>query len=75
MKYTDVPKLVSEFLEYMEVMRNRSINTVKEYHYDLRHVFKYLKCYKQNIDLNKLEETNITDLDLNFFKSIETQNF
>lgn len=75
MKYTDVPKLVSEFLEYMEVMRNRSINTVKEYHYDLRHVFKYLKCYKQNIDLDKLEETNIIDLDLQFFKSIETQDF
>lgn len=75
MKYTDVPKYVNEFLEYMEVMRNRSINTIKEYHYDLRHVFKYLKCYKENIDLDKLEETDITNLDIDFFKSIETTDF
>lgn len=75
MKYDDVPKLINEFLEYMEVMRNRSYNTVKEYHYDLRNVFRYLKCYKNNISLDKIEEINITDLDIKFFKSIETQDF
>lgn len=75
MKYDDVPKLINEFLEYMEVMRNRSANTVKEYHYDLRNVFRYLKCYKNNISLDKIEEINITDLDIKFFKSIETQDF
>lgn len=75
MKYEDVPKLIEEFLEYMEVMRNRSYNTVKEYHYDLRNVCKYLKCYKNNISLEKLDSISILDLDINFFKTIETQDF
>ena len=75
MKYDDVPKLVEEFLEYMEVMRNRSANTVKEYHYDLRNVFRYLKGYKYNLDLNDLDNIDITDLNIKFFKSIETQDF
>ena len=74
MKYNDVPKLVGEFLEFMEVIKNRSANTVKEYHYDLRNTFKYLKCYKQNIDFDLMEETDITDLDLNFFKSVSSKD-
>ena len=73
MKYNDVPKLISEFLEFMEVIKNRSENTVKEYHYDLRNAFKYLKCYKKNINLDLVEETDITDLDIKFFKSIESK--
>ena len=74
MKYNDVPKLVSEFLEFMEVIKNRSENTVKEYHYDLRNAFKYLKCYKKNINLDLVEETDITDLDINFFEFIESKD-
>ena len=75
MRYDDVPKLVNEFLEYMEVMRNRSNNTVKEYHYDLRSVFRYLKNYKSNLPLDNIDNINIIDLDIDFFKSIETQDF
>ena len=78
MKYTDIPQLVEEFLEYMEVMRNRSLNTIKEYHYDLRSVFKYLKAYKYNLDINdidNIDNIDITDLDIDFFKIIETEDF
>ncbi len=75
MRYDDVPKLVNEFLEYMEVMRNRSNNTVKEYHYDLRSVFRYLKNYKSNLPLDNIDNINIIDLDIDFFKSIEIQDF
>jgi integrase/recombinase XerD len=75
MTYEDVPKLVNEFLEYMETMRNRSENTIKEYHYDLRQTFRFLKLFKSNLEITDLENVNISDLDLKFFKSIETDNF
>ena len=74
MVYNDVPKLVQDFLEFMEVIKNRSENTVREYHYDLRNTFKYLKCYKKHLDLELVDEIDITDLDIKFFKSIESKD-
>ncbi len=74
MKYTDVPKLVDQFLEFIKSIKNRSENTVKEYHYDLRNMFKYLKCYKNGIDLKLIDEIDITDLDIEFFLSIDSND-
>lgn len=73
--YDDVPDLINEFLEFMATMKNRSPNTIKEYHYDLRNTFRYLKQFKNNLDINNLNSVDITDLKLDFFKSIETENF
>ncbi len=78
MKYDDVPELVDNFLEYMKIIKNRSDNTIKEYHYDLRNVCSFLKLYSQNKNVNEiksLDNVYIIDLDLNFFKSIETTYF
>lgn len=74
--YDDVPKYVQDFLEYMTGIKNRSKSTVHEYYYDLRLAFKYFyltkKGYKdQNITEELLNSTNISNLDINFLKSIE----
>ena len=73
--YDDVPKYVQDFLEYMTGIKNRSKSTVHEYYYDLRLAFKYFyltkKGYKdQNITEELLNSTNISNLDINFLKSI-----
>ena len=34
---------ITDFLNYMETIKGKSSNTIKEYHYDLRTFFRYLK--------------------------------
>lgn len=74
--YEDVPIYIKNFLKYMTGIKNRSNATVKEYYYDLRYVFKYLKLVKldkysdKQITKEVIENTKISDLDLKFIKQI-----
>ena len=75
--YEDVPIYIKKFLEYMTGIKNRSNATVREYYYDLRYAFKYLKLVKKEKYLDKsinkeiLDNTCIVDLDLKFIKQVE----
>lgn len=67
------PKRVIEFLNYLENVKGKSLNTVKGYSVDLGLFFKFLKAYKgleNNIELEKIEEVEISDLGDNFIKDI-----
>ena len=67
------PKRVIEFLNYLENVKGKSLNTVKGYSVDLGLFFKFLKVYKgleNNIELEKIEEVEIFDLGDNFIKDI-----
>lgn len=67
------PKRVIEFLNYLENVKGKSLNTVKGYSIDLGLFFKFLKVYKgleNNIELEKIEEVEISDLGDNFIKDI-----
>ena len=71
--YDDIPNYMKEFLSYMQNIKNRSSNTIREYYYDLRDVFRFLKLYKSNVKVKNItpemiNETDITDLDINFLK-------
>lgn len=66
-------KRVIEFLNYLENVKGKSINTIKGYSVDLGLFFKFLKVYKgleNNIELEKIEEVEISDLGDNFIKNI-----
>lgn len=67
--FEDIPFYVQDFLLYMENIKNRSRNTIKEYYYDLRHAFRYFKKQKQKLETD-LEEIDIKDVDLEFIKQI-----
>ncbi len=75
--YEDIPNFIKEFLIYMQNIKNRSKSTIREYNYDLRDAFRFLKLYKidkvkfNNINNELLEETDITSLDIDFVKKIE----
>lgn len=67
------PKRVIEFLNYLENVKGKSLNTIKGYLVDLGLFFKFLKVYKgleNNIELEKIEEVEISDLGDNFIKDI-----
>ncbi len=66
-------KRVIEFLNYLENVKGKSLNTIKGYSVDLGLFFKFLKVYKgleNNIKLEKIEEVEISDLGDNFIKDI-----
>jgi len=69
----NLPESVIEFLNYLEVIKGKSINTVKGYEFDLGLFFKFLLIYK---GLNKdddipFEEIDIRDLTEGFIKTIK----
>ena len=75
--YDDIPNFLREFLLYMQNIKNRSQSTIREYHYDLRDTFRFLKLFKVDkikltaITNELIEQTDISDLDLQFVRQIE----
>lgn len=68
------PMILMDFLDYLETIKGRSSNTVKEYAYDINLMIKYIIARKQNIKLKSFDDIiNIdsSDVDLNFFKNID----
>lgn len=45
MKYGDAPKLLREFLRYIDTIKGKSKNTADAYYADLRTFFRFLKVY------------------------------
>ena len=61
----------------MQNIKNRSKSTIREYHYDLRDLFRFLKLYKidkikfDNITDELIDNTDIVNLNIDFVKKIE----
>ena len=73
--YEDIPNIMKNYLIYMQTIKNRSAATVKEYYYDLRSLFRYLKRDRYNLKIENLEEIDISDLDIEFFKNLTLSDF
>lgn len=68
--YTDIPKDVRDFLNYMGAILNRSPRTVNAYYVDLRTFFRFLMKHRGlvgDLDFNEIDTTN---LDTAFIASI-----
>lgn len=68
------PVILLDFLDYLETIKGRSSNTVKEYAYDINLLLKFLISRKKNIKLKSFNDVlNIdsSNIDLNFFKNID----
>ena len=68
-----LPKVLADFLSYLETIKGKSYNTIEAYKIDLSLFFKYLKVYKGYYipDDIEFEEIPINDLDETFLKSID----
>ena len=74
-KMDNMPILLEDYLNYMETIRGKSPNTTKEYYYDLRTFFKFLKTRYRLVDKEApFEEINIEDVDIDFIKKVNIQD-
>lgn len=75
--FSDMPQPARDFLNYLGTIKGRSIRTVEAYHIDLRLFLRFMKLYKSGVNLSeitdeKIEQTQILDLSLQFLASIKT---
>lgn len=74
MKYevlSSAPLIIRDFLVYSETIKNKSVNSVEEYFFDLRTFFRYLKLSRNMVPENTdFEEIDISDVDLDLVKTV-----
>lgn len=73
--YNDIPLIVEDYLDYMESIKGVSPNTVKEYFFDLRTFFRFLKIRYRLVEKDlDMVDISIDDIDLEFIKKINIQD-
>lgn len=66
----ELPLVVKDFLNYMETIKGKSKNTVKEYYYDLRLFLRFLKHHR-NPDLEtEFDKTDISDISIDLIRTV-----
>lgn len=67
----ELPVVAKDFLNYMETIKGKSPSTIKEYFYDLRLFFRYIKIHKRIVphDL-EMEKISVSDITLDLIKTI-----
>lgn len=69
--FTDVPIFLQDFLSYMDTIKGKSANTVREYHYDLRNFLRFLKLHYRLVPVDsEFESITVTDIDIELMKKI-----
>lgn len=67
----EMPPVLRDFLNYMQTIKGKSINTVQVYFYDLRVFFRFLKLHRNLADRNsEFEKIEILDIDLSLIKTV-----
>lgn len=70
-----MPLILEDYLNYTETIRGKSASTTKEYYYDLRIFFRFLKVRYRLIDKDtQFEEINIEDVDIEFIRKVNIQD-
>jgi integrase/recombinase XerD len=66
-----MPIILRDFLNYLQTIKGKSINTVQVYFYDLRVFIRFLTVHK-NLVNNKVEfdDIDISNVDINLIKSV-----
>ncbi|HHV94952.1 MAG TPA: tyrosine recombinase XerC [Clostridiaceae bacterium] len=67
----DAPPILREFFNYIETVKGKSKNTVKEYYFDLRTFLRFLKLHKNLVDANiEFEKIKIDDVDIDLIRTV-----
>jgi len=69
--FDDLPKILQDFLIYMNTIKGKSENTTKEYFYDLRTFFRFLKIQNNLIpEDTSFDEIKIADVTLEMLQKV-----
>ena len=70
-----IPLVLEDYLNYMETIKGTSPNTTKEYFYDLRTFFRFIKSRYKLVDEDiSFDMIDIGDVDLELIKRINLQD-
>lgn len=69
-KYSDVPQILRNYLNFMTVIKGKSPNTVREYYYDLRLFFRYIVSCINKLPLDEIQSVKLDDFNENILKEI-----
>jgi len=71
----DMPIVLEDFLNYIETIKGKSQNTVKEYFFDLRTLFRFLKIRYRLVEKDIIfDEIDISDIDISLIRRIDLQD-
>lgn len=68
--FEDIPQVLKDFLVHQEVILGKSERTTKEYYYDLRTFFRYLKCKQGKADFDNFDTVTIADITADDLRSV-----
>lgn len=69
--YSDLPSVLTDFLRYLDVIKNKSPLTVQEYATDLRTFLRFLKQSRGLVSAaTDFDEINISDIDIAFLRAV-----
>ena len=68
------PPYLNDFLDYMITIQNKSLNTVKEYNYDLATFLKYIKLHFKLTDEKDLKAIDYSDVSIDTLKKIRLED-
>ena len=69
-KFSDVPVILRDYLNYMTVIKGRSENTVKEYYYDLKMFYRYISSIIYDTDLYSIDKIDVSEFDESVLKDV-----
>ncbi|MGF7057085.1 tyrosine recombinase XerC [Brassicibacter mesophilus] len=71
----NMPLILEDFLNYIETIKGKSSNTVKEYYFDLRTLFRFLKIRYKLVDKNvNFDDIDISDIDISLIQKVTLQD-
>lgn len=70
-KNEEMPIIIIDFLNYLETIRGKSINTIDAYRVDLLMFFRFLKLYREEIGDTEFEDIKINDVNEEFIKKVK----
>jgi site-specific recombinase XerD len=69
--YQDAPKVLRDFLNYIDTIKGKSKNTSKEYYYDLRTFLRFLKINNNLVsDSAPFDEITISDITVEMLSEV-----
>jgi len=67
----EMPPVLRDFLNYLQTIKGKSINTVQVYFYDLRVFLRFLKIHRQLVDKKiEFDDIHIADVDTTLLKTV-----